>query len=77
MMMMMMMMMMMTMRACVRAVRAVDYSVETIVLKWIQPNDKAVQFDPGGEDKSQFIIRKSLLRNCSYNKTDGLSASVA
>ena len=62
----------MTMRAC-RAVRAVDYSVETIVLKWIQPNDKAVQFDPGGEDKSQFIIRKSLLRNCSYNKTDGLS----
>ena len=64
------MMMMMMMMMCVRAV---DYSVETIVLKWIQPNDKAVQFDPGGEDKSQFIIRKSLLRNCSYNKTDGLS----
>jgi len=64
-------------RACVCVcVCVVDYSVETIDLRWIQPKDSAVQFDPGGEDKSQFIIRESVLQNCSYNKSDGRSPSV-
>jgi len=42
------------------------------VLKWIQPRESAVEFDPGGEDKSQFIIDDFLLKNCSYVSSDGL-----
>jgi len=55
-------------------VHVVDYSLETIALKWIQPRESAVQFDPGGEDDSQFIINDFVLKNCSYLSTDGLSS---
>ena len=51
----------------------VDYSLETLALKWIQPRESAVQFDPGGEDDSQFIINKFVLKNCSYNSSDGMT----
>jgi len=51
----------------------VDYSLETLALRWIQPRESAVQFDPGGEDDSQFIINDFVLKNCSYNSTDGLA----
>jgi len=50
----------------------VDYSLESLVLKWIQPRDSAVQFDPGGKDDSQFIIDTFVLQNCTYYSTDGL-----
>jgi len=52
---------------------SVDYSLETIELKWIVPRDSAVQFDPGGEDDSQFIIKYFVLTNCTHNSTDGLA----
>ena len=56
------------MRVCV-----VDYSLETLTLSWIQPRESAVQFDPGGEDDSQFIINEFVLKNCSFNSSDGPS----
>jgi hypothetical protein len=54
------------------SVLTVDYTMDTVVLKWITPKEKAVQFDPGGEDDSQFIIDDWNLYDCSYNTTDGM-----
>ena len=53
----------------------VDYSLETIVLKWIHPRHKAVEFDDGGKDDSQFSIKNFVLQNCSYNSTGGLTST--
>jgi len=53
----------------------VDYSLETLELRWITPREKAVEFDPGGKDDSQFIINDFVLTNCSSNATDGLLSS--
>ena len=50
---------------------SVDYPTEQLTLRWITPRDQAVEFDPGGEDRSQFTIQGFHLRDCSYNSTKG------
>lgn len=56
--------------ACVCVyVRSDGYSSEEVLLKWIEPRDKAVEFDPTGENMPQFVMDDFDLTECTYNKT--------
>jgi len=49
----------------------VGYSTDDVILKWIDPRHKAVQFDKTGEELPQFVIKDFDLDDCSFNDTTG------
>ena len=50
----------------------VGYTTDTILFKWIEPKEKAVEFDKTGQEQPESVVNTDvLLEDCSYNDTSG------